>query len=584
MRRSQAKDGGFTLLETLVVVGIVALVAVGIAGIFSTVGDTITRGKRVSELNRTAAQIERVMREDFAMMSREGFLVIRNEYANRGQNVKLFDPGLYEAEPNERPRRIDEIAFFAASSGKDFKTARRALHPSMIAESSTAQVYYGHGKKMLRPVTSVADRNDRYHRPMLTEHNYYPGSDFGVPAAGAGVKNPNEFASDWSLLRRLTLLVAPGAGETQVPEELVTAPYGIPRVQLIDSRKQVALQPALQSIFRGVADQRPFGPANAWGDPQTFRVDARVRNPIPRAASGLVDIAVTDLSEIRNFVNHMDIMPNQFGGWGGSQNSATAFDPRSMTDRALMQAWMLESLPGDPSWFNPNRARTRIRYESEPPLATIQDSQLGGSVEQREFERSYREADQEMLTSAVFVPRCTEFIVEWSYGLVDQTVNSPTYKQLLWYGLPRYEDVNENGTFNAGIDVVVAQPFLGVPAADVLPQFTGETPGSYGNNLYPTRALINAGVAVPPLNPGVQTEVSLFGYFDPGPGRLPQSGSDPDDGSWSASSLQDPSDDRPWLWPALIRVTMTVADRSDPTIEATYQAVFEVPNGGLKNR
>lgn len=584
MRRVRFKSSGFTLLEMLVVVAIVALVAVGIAGIFGMVGDTITRGKRVSDLNRTAAQIERVMREDFNRMTREGFLVIRNEYANRGQNIGLFDPRRFEAEPVARPRRIDEIMFFAVSDGPDFVTARRALHPDMIARSSTAQIYYGHAKKMIRPVQTVADRNNPYYRPMISEHNYYPNADFGVTAVGAGVRNPNEFASDWALIRRVTLLTSPGASETSVAEELAAAPFSIPREQLIDNQKQLALQPALQSIFRGVADQRPAGPGNAWGTPQTFRREPRSLNPIGRASSGVVDIASTSLNEIRATVNHMDRMPNQFGGWTSSQVFSQVFNPRALTDRALMQAWMLEALPGDPSWFNPNRMRIRVRYETEPPLASIEDARLTGNVQQKEFERSYREADQEMLTSAVFVPRCTEFIVEWSYGLVDQVPNSPTYKQLIWYGLPRYEDVNGNGTFNQGTDVVIAQPFDGVPARDVLPRFTGESPGSYGNNLYPTRALINAGLPVPAIVPGAQTEVSLFGYFDPGPGRLPNTGGDPQDSSWGADALQDPSEVRPWLWPALIRVTMTLADRTDPTIEASYQVVFEVPNGGLKNR
>jgi len=154
MIKMKTHPRGFTLLEMLIVVGLVALLSVGIAGVFGTVGETISRGRRVSELNRSAAQMERVMRADFNRMSREGFLVIRNEYANRGQPVSLFDPSLYEGEPSPRPRRIDEIMFFARNDTGQFETARVPMHPDMIASSDSARIYYGHGKKRIRPIVT----------------------------------------------------------------------------------------------------------------------------------------------------------------------------------------------------------------------------------------------------------------------------------------------------------------------------------------------------------------------------------------------------------------------------------------------
>lgn len=302
---------------------------------------------------------------------------------------------------------------------------------------------------------------------------------------------------------------------------------------------------------------------------QTFRHE---RVFIPRLASGLVDIAVTDLAEIRAAVNHMTIRPNQFGGWASSPPFDQVLDARAESTRELMQEWMIDALPGNVQWYAPNRTRTRIRYESEPPLATITDAALvgGGSTERREFERAYREADQEMLTSAIFAARCTEFIVEWSYGQVDRTAGSPTFGQYIWYGLPRYEDRNGNGAFNAGTDVIVAEPFQSarpIFARDVLPALTGQPASSFGSELYPPRALINANLPVIPFGaaPSAQPEVSLFGYFDP-------------------RTADNPSDDVPWLWPEFIRVTITVADENDPTIEQTYQAEFSVPGGGLTNR
>jgi hypothetical protein len=33
----------------------------------------------------------------------------------------------------------------------------------------------------------------------------------------------------------------------------------------------------------------------------------------------------------------------------------------------------------------------------------------------------------------------------------------------------------------------------------------------------------------------------------------------------------------PWAWPKMIRVTMTLSDAQEPSIESTFQFVFSVP-------
>ncbi|NRA58903.1 MAG: hypothetical protein HRU13_12385, partial [Phycisphaerales bacterium] len=88
----------------LVAIGAVAFVAVGIASIFASVGDTVSQGRSVSAITQYAAVLERQMREDFANMTRDGYLIIRHEDANEGNPVPLF-PG----QINARERRIDEI-------------------------------------------------------------------------------------------------------------------------------------------------------------------------------------------------------------------------------------------------------------------------------------------------------------------------------------------------------------------------------------------------------------------------------------------------------------------------------------------
>ena len=80
-QRSGRRGAGFTLVEMLVAIGAVALVSVGLAAIFQTVGRTVTTGKRVSQLTQQAAILESQMREDFAKMTRDGFLVIRHQFS-----------------------------------------------------------------------------------------------------------------------------------------------------------------------------------------------------------------------------------------------------------------------------------------------------------------------------------------------------------------------------------------------------------------------------------------------------------------------------------------------------------------------
>lgn len=227
---------GFTLLETLIVIGLVALLSLGIAGVFNTVGDTIARGKRVSELNRSAAQFERIMRRDFEQMTREGTLVIRNAYANAGQPVSLFDPAQFAGTPQARARRVDEIAFFAHSDSGEFQTARRAMHPDLIASSSDARIYYGHGIEQTRPFAASNTsgvRSSAYYRPWLIEPNLIEGPGarargLGVPGV-AGSPNPNEYAAGWGLLRHVLLLVTPEQSETEIPQEMVSVVGGTAR-------------------------------------------------------------------------------------------------------------------------------------------------------------------------------------------------------------------------------------------------------------------------------------------------------------------------------------------------------------------
>ena len=539
--------GGFTLIEILVAVGIVALVAVGIAQIFGAVGETVTRGRQIARFNQLSAQIERQMREDFAAMTRDGFLVIRQQFADRNTNGSIdtdpLSPGfdgieVTEEEAEPRPRRIDEILFFRRG---DFVSAREPIHPDLIARSNEAMIYYGHGRRAY----DDGRVSNEYSRPrvgdpsgFLTNVRFALGRDDTTST----LPNPNRFASDWTLLRKVTLLVDPSNGSAASSAAVSSIADSSPiftENELLDNPLQVAGQPAAFLPFRTAAANFPFDPSGF----ESVRGGVSERGePI----TGLVDIATTSLDELRGIV--LDIDATVDGSVAGGQPLEDEFDllPASndrefdAADLGFMRWWMLNALPAD------SLNGERIRYEPEAPdyFGVLTDDSFGTDALAREVAR----ADQLALSSANFVPRCTEFIVEWSFG---QTSDG----QIIWYGsgrdtrTPRDDIPDELRHYNiAGSDFAAVQyePFDGRAQTD-LPA-TVET-------YVPTVALIY-GADPDPTGPATAT----FGFVDP---------------TFNSATADDLV--MPWPWPELIRVTVTIADEIDPTIEQTFQFVLEAP-------
>src|SRR5205823_3353148 len=68
-------------------------------------------------------------------------------------------------------------------------------------------------------------------------------------------------------------------------------------------------------------------------------------------------------------------------------------------------------------------AGARIRYESDATDLLASMHYPAGAASPltplQQLQRAEARADQLMLASSVFVPHCSEFIVEWSFGDVD---------------------------------------------------------------------------------------------------------------------------------------------------------------------
>ncbi len=627
IRRASTTRRAFTIVEIMVTLGILILVAAGVATIFNSISETVTEGRRLAELNRFASRVELVMRQDFERITRDGFMVIVHQNApgadpnSNDRNVQLNAADATDPDNDGtfgRSRRADEIMFFSRG---DFESSRRALSPGIVARATQAAIYYGHGQQRLikdQDRANPDNLNRWFFNPNVEDPNFDSAADFdsGVHKGALGFQptdgtfNPNRYASDWTLLRHVTLLTQPQSAGQDLPQAL----FGIRRLQdrdwLEDTDRQIALQPATRSIFGTSSvfglSQSSFGtPMPRWMREYPGSGGPIALNGTPAyRTSGLIDIATDDLGSVRELLTTAtDLDQNSLFADPGARFSSPpqpaqfytglAFtshddylarreiilDPASSPptlvparveplnyanqDDALYQQrlWMLDALPSvwtlayTPDGTQPQQL-SRVRYQDVPPRLFYAEDFFGDSDDpdaQRDL--AYAQADQEVISAPIFVPNCTEFIVEWSYGLIDRNITNPTdpgYKQPLWYGLTRYaEDTNTDGVIDTN-DIPVATPYF----ARVLPG--SPTPEEVAREAYLSQLV--HGHDEQPINSPVDEniEISMFGY-------------EYDNPDLSNNPIE-------WPWPRFIRVTMSLADPTDPNIEETFVFTFEIPD------
>ena len=616
---------GFTLLEIIVAVGAIAVISVGVASILNAVGKTVTGGRRTSNLTQYSALIESQLRADFEAMTRDGFLVIRNQNvdANFDGVIDANDVvALSENDTRARVRRADEIMFFVRG-GTETKdrlepqsTTRRAyvsqrvpVVPGLSASSNVARIYYGHGRRS-RPGAGTG--SFQYGPTQVGtvdgDANARLGADFA--------DNPNRFASDWTILRHVLVLSPQSATARSYTSSPVfgidpATPAGVQR--LADSDSQVALQPAAASIFRAINRVIPEDtPQN-----DLFRT---VNGPVtgannlnrPQIGTGLIDVASTSLEEIRSIVTTFPGFPGAIQQASDLQAwvpSIQALYPNisgnypGLGDNALdrQHAWMRDAFPtqslsqglcyqAEPDAQVP--PYSRMRYEAEPK-DLVPVLALPAGDDDAERDRAALRADQLMLTASNFIPRCSEFIVEWSFGQIDDQ------GEMIWHGLWRRADLNGNGVVQpnewvtrpypldrAGnvryarrpvvINSVVGPLDLSDPAIAIptdIPNITN----------VPTRLIHGFDDVEDPATERLALD-SFFGYSDPTlPPNMSVVTSGASDSNGDGDHFNDIGDLIPredvgkWPWPKLIRLTVTLSDPQDPTIESTFQYTFTTP-------
>jgi prepilin-type N-terminal cleavage/methylation domain-containing protein len=567
-RQRKARPAGFTLIELLVAIGAVAVIAVGIAAIFASVGRTVAGGRRVGNLNQYAALIERQMRADFEAMTRDGVLLFRHELAFDGADIPL-----HAEDTNPRPRRVDQIIFFMRG---EFTSSRSPVIPGVNATASEAMVRYGHALR-LDPIEDYAT-DPAYERPQVDDGWYTLGpagtatpyrTDLGLGDDTSPSTNPNLYASGWNLARSVTLLATPGSADQDLPpaSDPIWGQLGISRDEALDNEIQIGAQPAASSVFTSLAG---IFPTNPNYPPDLVRTASGDQPRRPSLASGVVDVATTDLAEIRRFITDIGANP-----WTIAAET-DLFDPADPAgsllddlfshsggagDARFMQRWMDDLFPAHThpgvGAADDDQLGIRPRYEQTFPdlVGTLTDYDAGGGSV---TEQNMRLADQLMLASAVFVPRCTEFIVEFSFGQTYLDPASPLFGSLIWFG--DYREVTIDGVTRRAVDryPVAYDPALpdNPPAGQVYEQEYLNLDGSTA------KRTLDTGLVYRDIGPPDAVPTAHFGYIDP---------------TYQPSGYTDP-ETVPWPWPKLIRVTMSLADPVDPSIEQTFQFIFETPD------
>lgn len=548
---------GFTLIEILVAVGAMALIAVGLASIFQTIGRTVSGGRRLNLLNARVALIEHQMRLDFASMTRDGFLAIRNQTTNTaGTGATALNVALNAEGAASRPRRIDEIVFFAKGQ---FESARDPLHPAYVATANAARIYYGHGLRQF-------PTSPEYRQPEPTNVN--------VNATRLGFNGANRFAGDWTLLRHVTLLSTVETARQPLVPALGLDPVNNPahRLRMTDKYGQIALQPAALNIFRHLLG---IYPSPQPGSPTPITQNTQViRTGYPMFASGIVDIATQSLSDIKLIITTARVDPVAVNptSWDANQGPDGVGGPLYTPGKPALdrqKLWMDSAFPTQSDQVRGGETLKignfqipgvppgqRIRFEAGPTdyLSVLNNKNTkGGSFAGGKLEQAYRRADQLMLSSSNFLQGCTEFIVEWSFGDVDSNTN-----QVIWHGLERGIDTNPT---LAGFEASAARPYP-YDSSGTFGSTGASTPITNKGYIKLDGSIETAGYQVPaslinhadPVPPTAVVLTSYFGFLDP-----------------------TRTDGAPWPWPTLIRVTVRMLDPGDASAEQTFQFVFDAP-------
>jgi prepilin-type N-terminal cleavage/methylation domain-containing protein len=141
--RGKGSIRGFTLIELMIAIAVLLVVIAATSQIFGTASRVTGVGQATANIMQEAAVIERMMRDDIARLSADGFFAIRQVAVPNNISIPLTGRLLNPTLPFSAMIRADQLLFFA-DGVSGMTTFGLTGGTSNQSQGTTARIYYGH--------------------------------------------------------------------------------------------------------------------------------------------------------------------------------------------------------------------------------------------------------------------------------------------------------------------------------------------------------------------------------------------------------------------------------------------------------
>lgn len=162
----------FTLTELMIAVAVLIVVIVGTSKIFGTASKITGLGQATASVMTEAATIERMMRDDLAKLTTEGFFAIRCVEVRNDVHVATGGPLLNPNLPGDARIRADQLLFFA-NGVNSMQTFRPSADDRVRIQGTSSRVYWGHAFQLRNgsPALVQATNDIHAHDPIPVLYN-----------------------------------------------------------------------------------------------------------------------------------------------------------------------------------------------------------------------------------------------------------------------------------------------------------------------------------------------------------------------------------------------------------------------------
>ena len=436
------------------VVGVVAVLTLGIGQIFGSVSRLVGTGAAVAEVDQLARTVEAQLRDDFralnAMAADETFLAIRStrlgdfdldaDFEESKGEVDLYltrddeeadlraevDPYEETAKGRRLSRavtvRLDEIMFIG-QSGTGFGSFQGGDAQGALAQH--ALISYGHG---LRPPLDEDERETNGEPPRRLHYaDGYFGQRGGednrfAPGTSIRTTGRNRYAADFTLTRQALLLLGPSALGYPNPS------VGVPSPPMLGFESEIGIfvrDLEVSGVYGGVdqADDIDRWPLGGYAPTASFgpRNGRTVSKPHP-LRHGRTDVCAMTRDQVQSWFEGgftvadgpfpADSLPGQLAQVGPQFR----FLNEALWERSVMpgsftgqpEEAFLENLRGIQSAIA--GAFCRKLFETEPPDLRFDPSEFDAPIPDAR--------DRRMDVHAILAEHCGSFEVAWSDGSV----------------------------------------------------------------------------------------------------------------------------------------------------------------------